>query len=50
MNQSEWHGACLDTGAETTVAGLQQSKAYCRFTGVKVRPKKKNHRYIFDID
>lgn len=30
----------LDTAAHTTVAGITQAKAYCRFMGVKFRPKK----------
>ncbi len=47
---TKWHGGCVDTGAQTTVIGLRQAKAYCRFMGIKFKPMKSNHRYKFGED
>lgn len=36
------YGACLDTGAQTTVIGLKQGKTYCNFTGTNLNNKSIN--------
>ena len=30
-NKSKWHGARLNTGAQSTFIGLEQANAYCKF-------------------
>lgn len=37
---TKWQGVCLDTGSRTTVIGLPQAKAYCRYVCVKFKTKK----------
>jgi hypothetical protein len=48
--QAEFLGACLDTGAQRSVIGLSQAKAYCRFSGTKFRPMPNNNSYRFGSD
>jgi len=48
--RSKWNGACVDTGAQRTVIGLSQARAYCRFMGVKFKPKANNNSYRFGVD
>nr|AHF58602.1 polyprotein [Chondrus crispus] len=42
-----FRGACLDTGATTSVCGLNQAKAYASFAGFKYKPKKSNKVFRF---
>jgi hypothetical protein len=44
-----WHGACVDTGAQKTVIGLPQAKAYCRFIGTKFKLKENRNVYQFGV-
>ena len=48
--KSKWHGACLDTGAQRAIIGLNQAKVYCRFVGCKFKPRKNNNVYRFGVD
>ena len=48
--KTPWQGACLDTGAQRTVIGLRQAKAYCRYTGTKFRLVSSKNRYRFGND
>lgn len=36
---ADFHGVCLDTEAQKTVIGESQAGAYCRFVGVKIKPR-----------
>lgn len=45
-----WHGAYTDMGAEKTVIGLNQAKAYCRFSKVSFEPRRTNCRFRFGTD
>lgn len=49
-SQDKWHGACLDTGAQTTVIGLRQAKAYCKYMKIEFNPKKSSNKYRFGDD
>lgn len=49
-NDAIWHGAFLDTGAQTTGIGLRQAKGYCLFMDVMVKLIKNNGRYRFRND
>lgn len=49
-NQRKWYGACLDTGAQTTVIGLQQAKAYCKFMNITYNLRKNKNKYKFGDD
>ncbi len=40
----------MDTGAQTTVIGYKQARAYCRFMGVKFKLKRSDKRYLFGDD
>lgn len=42
-----WEGACLDTGAQKTVCGKAQAKAYCQSFGVTFKLRACNHRFRF---
>jgi hypothetical protein len=44
-----WNGACVDMGAQKTVIGLPQAKAYCRFIGKKFKLKQNNNVYRFGV-
>ena len=44
-----WHGACIDSGAQKTVIGLPQAKAYCRYTGTPFRPIRNNNAYRYGV-
>lgn len=45
-----WQGACIDTGAQTTVIVLEQAKAYCRYMGFKFKPNSNSNKYKFEED
>lgn len=45
-----WNGACLDTGAQSTVVSVRQAEAYCQFMGTKFKPSKSEHKFHFGID
>lgn len=40
-------GSALDTGAQRTVIGLRQAKAYCREHKVEFRPRNAGARFVF---
>ena len=46
-NKSKWHGACLDTGAQSTVIGLEQAKAYCKFMETEMNLNPSENRFRF---
>ena len=48
--QVPWNGACLDTGAQKSVIGLNQAMAYCKYKGVKFKPKPNGNKYRFGAD
>jgi transposase InsO family protein len=50
QNYTTWNGACLDTGAQKTVIGFSQAKAYCRFVGTKFKLKENKNIYRFGVD
>lgn len=50
VTSKNWNGACLDTGAQTTVIGLNQAKAYCRYMRVKLKTKENSNKYKFGED
>lgn len=43
-------GACINSGAERTLIGLNQSKAYCNFVGIPVRPMQSENQFRFGED
>ena len=45
-----FQGACLDTGASTSVCGAQQAKAYLRFVGFKFNPGQSQRTFRFGRD
>lgn len=45
-----WQGACIDSGAEKTVIGLRQAKAYCQFMKVPFKPDSNSNVYRFGED
>jgi hypothetical protein len=47
---NEYNGVCFGTGAQRTVIGLQQAKAYCKTCKRLFRPKPNNLVYIFCED
>jgi hypothetical protein len=47
---STWSGACVGTGAQETVIGLSQARAYCRFVGKKFKLQRSNNVYRFGVD
>ena len=36
-NSKQFHGACIDTGAQQCVVGLKQAKSYCKKIGCKLK-------------
>lgn len=40
-------GACLDTGAPTTVMGLKQALSYCKLMGIKFELNKSQNKFRF---
>jgi len=50
LKTARWHGACLDTGAQSTVIGLRQAHAYCKFMGTKFKPTPSARRFKFGRD
>jgi hypothetical protein len=46
----KWHGACFDTGAQKTVIGEKQARAYCRYMGTKFKTKPSRHIFKFGVD
>ncbi len=44
---TKWQGGCMDTGAQKTVIGEKQARAYCRYMGIKFKPRKNYNRYKF---
>ena len=48
--RKDWQGTCIDTGAQRTVIGLIQAKAYCRFVGCMFKLKENSNQYRFGVD
>ena len=42
-----FHGACIDTGAQSSVIGKQQAKSNLKNLGLRVKPKHNRRRYRF---
>lgn len=42
-----FQGCCVDTGAQSSVAGTQQAKAYCSHTGISYRPSPSTTSFTF---
>lgn len=40
-------GACCDIGAQRTVVGERQAKAYCREMGIKYKPRRSAYSFMF---
>jgi hypothetical protein len=49
-SNNEYNGVCVDTGAERTVIGLQQAKAYYKTFKRSFRPKPNSNLYLFGKD
>lgn len=45
-----WQGACLDSGLQTAVIGLNQAKAYCKYMRTKFTASCINNKYKFRND
>ena len=41
----KWHGACLDTEAQSTVIGREQAKAYYNYMGIDMNLESSENRY-----
>lgn len=50
LREDKWNGACLDTSAQTTVTGLKQAKAYCKFMRISIQLKYNKNKYRFVVD
>ena len=50
VKKKRWEGACIDTGAQTTVIGKRQAKEYCKYMGFKFKPKRSEQTYKFGDD
>jgi Aspartyl protease len=48
-NKRKWQGACLDTGAQRTVIGLPQARAYCRYMGCRLTLAKSRTVFRFGV-
>lgn len=44
---ARWEGSFIDTGAQTTVIGLKQALAYCKYIGIKFQPNKSSTKFRF---
>jgi hypothetical protein len=47
QGRRSFQGDCLDTGAQTSVVGLAQAKAYCKYRGVQFKTKASNKAFRF---
>jgi hypothetical protein len=45
-----WNGACIDTGAQRTVIGLAQARAYCKFLGIPFALSISKRVLVFKVD
>jgi hypothetical protein len=45
-----WNNACIDTGAQRTVIGLAQSRAYCKFLGIPFALSISKRVFVFGVD
>lgn len=45
-----WQGAFLDTGAQKTVIGERQARAYCKFVGCKFKLQSSRTVFRFGVD
>jgi hypothetical protein len=45
-----WNGACIDTGAQRTVIGLAQARAYCKFLGILFALSINKRVFVFWVD
>lgn len=46
-SNNQFRGGCLDTGAQRSVIGLKQAKAYYNTIGTKMKPKKSSSSFRF---
>lgn len=46
-NNHDFEGACMDTGASTSVCGLLQAKSYAKFTGFKFKLRTSQRAFKF---
>lgn len=46
-DSNNFHGACIDSGAQTSVIGLHQMRAYCAYSMTKFQHKRTGIRYRF---
>jgi Aspartyl protease len=49
-NKYCWNGACIDTGAQRTVIGLAQARAYSKFFGIPFVLSNKKRVFVFGVD
>jgi hypothetical protein len=49
-SDDRYNGVCIDTGAERTVIGLKQARAYCRMMKRPFKPYPNGNVYIFGED
>jgi hypothetical protein len=49
-SDDSYNGVCIDTGAERTVIGLKQARAYCRMMKRPFKPYPNGNVYIFGED
>jgi Aspartyl protease len=45
-----WNGACIDTGAQRTVAGLVQARAYFKFLGIPFALSIRKRVFVSGVD
>jgi hypothetical protein len=44
------NGACIDTGAQSTVIGLAQARAYCKFLGIPLALSIGKRVFVFGVE